>query len=111
MIERIKEDFQNLCGAESPEEAREFSRKVTLDGVAENIRCPLLIVHGRLDVIAPRTRPSASSQPPRSRRRSGCLKKETTFARTSRRSTGHGSPTGWPSACPSAATREKSGGP
>ena len=53
MIELIKEDFQNLCGAETPEEAREFSRKVTLDGVAENIRCPLLIVHGRLDVIAP----------------------------------------------------------
>ena len=53
MIELIKEDFQNLCGAETPEAARKFSRKVTLDGVAENIRCPLLIVHDRRDVIAP----------------------------------------------------------
>jgi len=53
MIELIQEDFQNLCGAETPEEAREFSRKVTLDDVAENIRCPPLIVHGRLDVIVP----------------------------------------------------------
>ena len=53
MIELIKEDFQNLCGAGSQAEAREFSRKISLDGVAENIGCPLLIVHGRLDVIAP----------------------------------------------------------
>ncbi|MFQ5914962.1 MAG: alpha/beta hydrolase family protein [Nitrospinota bacterium] len=52
MIELIKEDFQNLCGAKSEEEAQVFSRRITLDGVAKNIRCPLLIVHGRRDVIS-----------------------------------------------------------
>ena len=53
MIELIKEDFQNLCGARNEQEAHAFSKQITLKGVAAEIRCPLLIIHGRRDVISP----------------------------------------------------------
>lgn len=49
----IRQDFAHFCGARSDDEARHVAAQVSLDGVAERIRCPLLIVHGELDSIIP----------------------------------------------------------
>ena len=44
-----KETFQHHSGAASPEEARAKAFELTLEGVAERIEQPLLVVTGRLD--------------------------------------------------------------
>lgn len=45
--------FRLRSGAASDEEARERARLLDLAGVAERVAAPLLVVHGRLDPIAP----------------------------------------------------------
>lgn len=47
--------FQRRVGARTPEEARERAAELTLSGVAERIRTPLLVVHGKLDGVVPFT--------------------------------------------------------
>jgi 2,6-dihydroxypseudooxynicotine hydrolase len=44
-----KETFQHHSGASSPDEAREKAFELSLDGVAERIEQPLLVVTGKLD--------------------------------------------------------------
>jgi pimeloyl-ACP methyl ester carboxylesterase len=44
-----KETFQHHSGASSPEEAREKAFQLSLEGVAERIRQPLLVITGRND--------------------------------------------------------------
>jgi pimeloyl-ACP methyl ester carboxylesterase len=44
-----KETFQHHSGAATPEEAREKAFELTLEGVAEQIDQPLLVVTGKLD--------------------------------------------------------------
>jgi len=44
-----KETFQHHSGATSPQEAREKAFELNLDGVAERIEQPLLVVTGKLD--------------------------------------------------------------
>jgi dipeptidyl aminopeptidase/acylaminoacyl peptidase len=48
-----REAFQHYSGASSMEEAYEFSKLLTLKGAAEQITCPLLIVHGKQDPLIP----------------------------------------------------------
>jgi 2,6-dihydroxypseudooxynicotine hydrolase len=45
--------FQRRSGAASDAEAEERARALDLTGVAERVTCPLLVLHGRLDPIAP----------------------------------------------------------
>ena len=49
----IRRNFMHAFGAETMEQARERLGRVTLAGVASRIRCPILVVHGRLDTIVP----------------------------------------------------------
>ncbi|MBX5476946.1 MAG: alpha/beta fold hydrolase [Clostridia bacterium] len=51
--ELTRRAYQVRQWAASPEDARARSRLLTLDGVAERIRCPLLVIHGRQDRIVP----------------------------------------------------------
>jgi pimeloyl-ACP methyl ester carboxylesterase len=44
-----KEAFQHHSGASSPDEAREKAFELSLEGIAENIEQPLLVVTGKLD--------------------------------------------------------------
>ncbi len=45
--------FQHRSGAQSPEEAREFAGRLTLEQAAPLITNPLLVVHGRRDRLLP----------------------------------------------------------
>ena len=45
--------FQKRSGATSDTEAQERAKALDLTGVAERVECPLLVVHGKLDPIAP----------------------------------------------------------
>lgn len=45
--------FTKRSGAGSEEEARERAALVTLEGTTHRVQCPLLIVHGTMDTIAP----------------------------------------------------------
>jgi dipeptidyl aminopeptidase/acylaminoacyl peptidase len=45
--------FRARSGATSAAHAQELARKLTLEGKAQNIRCPLLIVFGAADRIVP----------------------------------------------------------
>jgi dienelactone hydrolase len=45
--------FTRRSGATTEDEGRARSRAVTLQGAAERVRCPLLIVHGTRDTIVP----------------------------------------------------------
>lgn len=47
----IQRQFQWILGAESDEEAREALARFNLQGVANKITCPLLVVHGAQDFI------------------------------------------------------------
>lgn len=42
-----------VSGSSTVEEASKFFESINLDGVAQNIKCPLLVVHGGKDVITP----------------------------------------------------------
>ena len=42
-----------VSGKKTIEEALEIARLITLDGVADKITCPLLVIHGENDVIVP----------------------------------------------------------
>ena len=48
-----REAFQHYAGAHDMQEAFELSQGLTLRGAAENISCPLLIVHGKQDPLIP----------------------------------------------------------
>lgn len=45
--------YERRSGARNGEEAREFARTIDMAGLGEKVRSPLLIVHGKLDPIAP----------------------------------------------------------
>lgn len=45
--------FNYLWGTTSAEEADKVARRVTLAGVAEEVECPLLVIHGKMDTITP----------------------------------------------------------
>jgi len=49
----MRRNFLHAFGAETPEQGRECFARVTLAGVTARIRCPILVVHGRLDTIVP----------------------------------------------------------
>ncbi len=42
-----------IFGKDTVEEALEVARKITLEGVADKITCPLLVIHGENDRMAP----------------------------------------------------------
>jgi 2,6-dihydroxypseudooxynicotine hydrolase len=45
--------LKHLFGKASEAEVRELAERLTLDGVASHIRCPLLIIHGAKDTLLP----------------------------------------------------------
>ena len=49
----MRRNFMHAFGSDTVEEARQRLGRVTLTGVASRIRCPILVVHGRLDTIVP----------------------------------------------------------
>ena len=52
-----KEAFRVRSGSRTTEEARDQARRLDLAGVAERIRCPLLIIHGSQDHLFPPDHP------------------------------------------------------
>jgi 2,6-dihydroxypseudooxynicotine hydrolase len=48
-----REAFMHYSGTKSEEEAFEFSKRMSLEGIAEKITCPLLVIHGKLDPLVP----------------------------------------------------------
>jgi 2,6-dihydroxypseudooxynicotine hydrolase len=48
-----QEVFRVRSHAKSIEEAHAFAKKITLEGVAQNIKCPLLVVFGAGDKLIP----------------------------------------------------------
>ena len=48
-----RDGFLYVSGSKSVDEALGFFECINLEGIASNIRCPLLIVHGGLDTITP----------------------------------------------------------
>ena len=51
--ELTREAFRIRSHCSTPEEARKNANTLSLEGVAQNITCPLFIVNGRLDRIVP----------------------------------------------------------
>ena len=49
----IREGFMFVSGSSTVPEASKFFESINLDGVVQNIKCPLLVVHGGKDVITP----------------------------------------------------------
>ncbi|MFQ5420823.1 MAG: alpha/beta hydrolase family protein [Anaerolineae bacterium] len=47
----MRAGLQHIFGAVSEAEARDLARRLTLEGVAADIRCPLLIIHGAKDTL------------------------------------------------------------
>jgi 2,6-dihydroxypseudooxynicotine hydrolase len=47
----MRAGLQHIFGAASEAEARELARQLTLEGVAGDVRCPLLIIHGAKDTL------------------------------------------------------------
>lgn len=45
--------LKHLFGLSSDAEAKEIAQQMTLEGVADKIRCPLLVIHGTRDTIVP----------------------------------------------------------
>lgn len=45
--------FQHHSGARDAEQARELAQKLNLDGIAQKISKPLLVIHGKLDKLIP----------------------------------------------------------
>jgi 2,6-dihydroxypseudooxynicotine hydrolase len=45
--------FQRRSGAATDAEAEERAKAIDLSGVLEHVSCPLLVLHGKLDPIAP----------------------------------------------------------
>ena len=45
--------FMYISGTKTPSEAREFFECINLEGHAEKIICPMLVVHGGRDVVTP----------------------------------------------------------
>ena len=48
-----REGFMYVSGSKTVEQAREFFECINLEGIAEKIKCPLLVIHGGLDNITP----------------------------------------------------------
>ncbi len=53
MPELSRATFQYFSGARDPQEAIERAQQLTLDGAAQRITSPLLIIHGALDRLIP----------------------------------------------------------
>jgi 2,6-dihydroxypseudooxynicotine hydrolase len=53
MPELTQAGFMYVTGSKSLDEARPYFESVDLDGIAERITCPLMIIHGGLDLITP----------------------------------------------------------
>lgn len=51
--ELMKNNFTSLFGKENWDDAKAFSQGLTLEGILHQVKCPLMVVHGRLDKIAP----------------------------------------------------------
>jgi 2,6-dihydroxypseudooxynicotine hydrolase len=49
----MRRNLMHAFGADTVDRARDVFARVTLSGVASRIRCPILVVHGRLDRICP----------------------------------------------------------
>jgi 2,6-dihydroxypseudooxynicotine hydrolase len=49
----VLECFMFVSGSKTPADARKFFECINLDGHAEKITCPMLVVHGGRDVITP----------------------------------------------------------
>lgn len=49
----VRAGLQHIFGASSVEETKQKARELTLEGVAGDIRCPLLVVHGAQDTLIP----------------------------------------------------------
>lgn len=45
--------YQYRLGADGPQQALEYVRKLDLAGIAEKVSCPLLVMHGTADVVVP----------------------------------------------------------
>ena len=48
-----REAFLHYTGTKTEEEALQFAKRISLEGVAEKITCPLLVLHGKLDPLVP----------------------------------------------------------
>lgn len=48
-----RQGFMYVSNSKTVEEAREFFECINLEGIAEKITCPMLVVHGGLDNITP----------------------------------------------------------
>jgi 2,6-dihydroxypseudooxynicotine hydrolase len=48
-----RQAFRARSHCKTPEDARKNANTLSLEGVAQNITCPLFIVNGRLDRIVP----------------------------------------------------------
>jgi 2,6-dihydroxypseudooxynicotine hydrolase len=51
--EHTLQGFMYVSGSQTVEQAKSFFECINLEGVADKIRCPLLVVHGGLDAITP----------------------------------------------------------
>jgi len=49
----FKENFMYMTGADTEEDADALIPYVTVDGIEEDIRCPLLVLHGEMDELTP----------------------------------------------------------
>lgn len=45
--------FNYLWGTSNAEEAGKISKQLTLAGIIEKVECPLLVIHGKTDVVTP----------------------------------------------------------
>jgi 2,6-dihydroxypseudooxynicotine hydrolase len=45
--------FNYLWGTTDAAEADRIARQITLHGIVEEVRCPLLVIHGKEDVVTP----------------------------------------------------------
>lgn len=46
-----REAFRVRSGARTEEEAETLAKQLTLEGMASNIQCPLLVIHGKMDRV------------------------------------------------------------
>lgn len=49
----FKENLMYMTGSDTEEEVDEIIPNITLDGLEQDVRCPLLVLHGELDELTP----------------------------------------------------------